>query len=95
MNMGAGHSARGEPLTSGDGEMKVWYDGMSWPVLLSHRVNAAADNGRVAADTFNRVWFSSQAFSRHLLVHHRELVSNVDTVIVELGAGCGLVGLCS
>jgi predicted nicotinamide N-methyase len=86
---------RGEPLTSGDGEMKVWYEGMTWPVLLSHRVNATEDHGRVAADTFNRVWFSSQAFSRHLLVHHCELVRDEATVIIELGAGCGLVGLCT
>ena len=89
-------SSRGEPITSGDGVMKVWYEGMSWPVFLSHRVNSDQSvEGRVAADTFNRVWFSSQAFSRHLLVHHSSLIADPSTVIIELGAGCGLVSLCA
>jgi predicted nicotinamide N-methyase len=90
---------RGYPLTgNSDGSITFAVEGMQKEVIVEHEKSSLQSSGERhenRIDTYNSICLASKAMARHIVDTHHDLAVSPTTTVIELGAGCGLVGLCA
>jgi predicted nicotinamide N-methyase len=90
---------RGIPLTGNcSGAIAFDVPGMTKAVVINHEKSSLQTSGERLndrIDTYNSVCLASKAMARYVLSTHLGLVVDPCTTVIELGAGCGLLGLCA